>query len=236
MMTGIKQTFIFLSAALLLCCMTEGRLFNNGCAKIDTPDDFDVDLYIEKSWYIQRQQTNTYQPTDDLFCIVTRYDKESEKQWGRNAVTVRNYANRGEVNGPSPSEDMILCATPRYRNRKPAELRVAPCFLPASFGGDYWVVAFEPNYDWAIVTGGQPDQKGECDEDESLCTLRTDCSIGFLPCVGNGQGLWFFTRERFPSSEVLDAMDAKAAELGICTANMKDVVHEGCNYDGQNFK
>lgn len=230
----MKQLIFLLTAAL--CWMpTDARLFRNKCTQIDTPDDFDLDAYTEKSWYVQRQQTNTYQPEGDLFCIVARYDRDGRRQWGRKAVTVRNYANRGGVNGDSPNGDFKLCATPRFRFRKPAQLRVAPCYVPTSLGGDYWVVAFEPNYEWAIVTAGQPDQEGAC-EDDSLCTLREECKIGFLPCVGNGQGLWFFTRERFPQAEVLEAMEAKAAELGICTANMKDVVHEGCLYQGINLK
>ena len=230
----MKAFFLLFSAAL--CWVpASSRLFEH-CSRIDTPDDFDLDTYIEKSWYIQRQQTNTYQPESDLYCIVATYNKEGKRQWGRKAVTVRNYANKGAVNGPSPSADMILCATPRFRFRKPAQLRVAPCLVPVTLGGDYWVVAFEPNYEWAIVTGGQPDQKGECSADESLCTLRTDCNVGFLPCVGNGQGLWFFTRDQNPAPAVLTAMENKAAELGICTANMKEVVHTGCNYLGATLK
>lgn len=230
------KTFFLVFSAALCFVPANSRLLGNSCSKIDTPDDFDVDKYIEKSWYVQRQQTNTYQPEDDLFCIVARYDRDGQRQWGRKAITVRNYANKGAVNGPSPNGDFKLCATPRFRFRKPAQLVVAPCYIPSSLGGDYWVVAFEPNYEWAIITAGQPDQEGQCSVDGSLCTLRQDCRIGFLPCTGNGQGLWFFTRERFPDPSVIAAMEEKAAQLGICTAAMKDVVHEGCNYEGTTLK
>jgi lipocalin len=236
MMNSSMRPFFLLLSAALCCAPANARLFGNSCTKIETPDDFDVDKYIEKSWYIQRQQTNTYQPEDDLYCIVATYSKEGERQWGRRAITVRNYANSGAVNGPSPNGDFKLCATPRFRFRKPAELRVAPCYVPASLGGDYWVVAFDPDYEWAIVTAGQPDQEGACSADSSLCTLREECKIGFLPCVGNGQGLWFFTQAQSPDPSIIDAMEAKALELGICTANMRDVVHEGCNYDGATLK
>ena len=39
---------------------------------------------------------------------------------------------------------------------KQGHLAVGPSFLPTALYGPYWVVAFDANYTWAIVSGGPP--------------------------------------------------------------------------------
>ena len=51
-----------------------------------------------------------------------------------------NYANSGEVNGPNFNNDTVLCAREPDAS-VPGALAVAPCFLPNSLAGDYWVIA-----------------------------------------------------------------------------------------------
>ena len=67
----------------------------------------------------------------------------------------------------------------------PSRIINAPCFLPNTFAGPYWVIAAGPesyNYSWAIVSGGPPTVKykdGNCSTSEQGT---------------NGSGLWLFTR------------------------------------------
>ena len=211
-------------------------LFGPDCQAVSPVADFDVDEYIEASWYVQRQQPNMYQPADTLFCVVATYEKEGRRQFFfQEAITVNNFSNEGGVNvGGRGGGGFGLCAT--TRSSTTGELAVAPCILPAFLGGPYWVVAYSPGR-WAIVTGGQPNVEGSCSAEADLCTTRESFSIlDPLTIVGNNQGLWFFTRDPMPDSTLIDEMEAAALDLGICTSNMLDVVHEGCTYDGAIIK
>jgi lipocalin len=203
----------------------------NDCPEITPPTDFDLEEYTRKTWYIQRQQLNTYQSEEFNFCITATYEL-GRKKWGRDAITVMNIANKGSINTPTAGNGPSLCA---YLDDEPAKLKVAPCFLPPIFAGQYWVASLAVDYSWAIVVGGQPDQDGEC-ADENLCTTREAGIIPFLPTLGNGQGLWFLTRDQNASDAILASMEAAAEAAGICTANMLPVVHEGCLYEGVTIK
>jgi lipocalin len=229
------MTFFFFTVAFLLASPTSAfffGLFNrNDCPDVNPPSDFDEDEYISKTWYIQRQQVNSYQSERDLFCVIATYEKTGRLNWLRKAITVRNYGNRDSVNNRSGGGP-ALCATRPIFNSSPAKLVVTPCFLPPSlFGGPYWVAAVAEDYSWAIVTGGPLTVDGECGAEEDFCTTKTRGTL-----FGIGQGLWFLTRDQFPGALVIPAMEAKALELGICTAAMKNVVHEGCNYEGAFIK
>jgi lipocalin len=208
-------------------------LFGPSCKTISSVDDFDLEAYISRSWYIQRQQVNTYQSKEDLFCVVATYDDESKSQWFQLAYSVRNYSNKGGVNQDSQTNGMVLCAT---QTGRAGQLVVAPCFLPSLFGGPYWVVATD-YVNYAIVTAGKLTTRGSCDNQSGLCTTLDEASIfDPLSFVGNNQGLWFFTRAQMPSSQVMNMMEAKAVELGICTADMVAVVQQGCSYAGARIK
>jgi hypothetical protein len=209
-------------------------LFGGGddsCADIASVNNFDLSAFIARSWYIQRQQVNTYQSPDRLFCVVATYDEEGKSQWFQPAITVRNFSAGKNNASPSSTE---LCATKTDRD---GQLRVAPCFLPSFFGGPYWAVATDYNT-YAIVTGGKLTTPGSCKDDAGeLCTTPDEGSIfDPLSFVGNNQGLWFFTRDRMPSAAVMTMLEDKAAELGICTTDMLPVVQAGCDYIGAQIK
>jgi len=210
---------------LLLLLFTTALAFKGDeCPEVSPVADFDIDEYIAKTWYVQRQQVTSYQPASDLFCVTATYDKEGKKQYFKDAITVRNYANDGAVN--TGGGNFELCAVVKGT----ARLSVSPCFLPPFVGGPYWIVAVASDYSYAIIVGGQPKERGQCEA--GLCTTKEG---GFLT-LGNGEGLWFFTRERFPEASVLEALENEAAALGLCTASMLDVVHEGCEYEGAKIK
>ena len=202
----------------------------NPCPTVTPPPDFNITEYVRKTWYVQRQQVTSYLPESLFFCVTATYDIGDSKQWFRDAITVKNVASRGEIN--NPIGNFPICATQDDPVGAPAKLRVAPCFLPAFFGGPYWVAAVAEDYSWAIIVAGQPSVEGSC-TGEGLCTTRMP---GFLPSFGNDQGLWFFSRVPVASEEVIATMEEKALELGLCTAEMKPVVQEGCNYEGADIK
>jgi len=218
-MTKLPLFFLFATSTL--------AFKGDECPEISPVADFDIDQYISKSWYIQRQQTTSYQPADSLYCVVATYDKEGKKQYFKDAITVSNYGNEGGVNQGSDGV-FGLCAI----ERGTARLTVSPCFLPPFVGGPYWVVAIADDYSYAIVVGGQPKERGQCEA--GLCTTKEGGP--FFLTLGSGEGLWFLTRERFPDESVLETMEAEAAALGLCTASMLDVVHEGCLYEGARIK
>merc|ERR1711907_495341 len=98
---------------------------------------------------------------------------------------------------------------------------VAPCFLPNILSGDYWVLAAGPradNYEWAIVSGGQPDQKFS----DGCTTKQTGV---------NGAGFWFFTRAKVASKKTLEQMEQVAQNLGFTLSQLHDVAQDGCLYN-----
>lgn len=202
---------------------------SNGCPVVSVVEDFNIDEYIRKSWFVQKQQVNGYQPENALYCVAATYESEGKGVpffWGT-VISVYNYGNVNEVNGrnQNDSNGMVLCARQPDENT-PAKLLVAPCFLPNFLAGDYWVVAAGPspsNYEWAIISGGQPTEKYD-----DGCTTK-ESGI-------NGSGFWFFTRAKVASEETLAEMESVARNLGFTTSLLKDVAQEGCNYEGANLK
>lgn len=195
-----------------------------GCPVVSTVENLDLKEYISKTWFVQKQQVNSYQPRDSLYCVSATYDIDGAwvPFFFGTVVSVRNYGNVGGVNGKNQNGGQVLCA--RLPNKKKAaELLVAPCFLPNFLAGDYWVVAIGDNYEWAIVSGGQPTEIFE-----DGCTTKED---GI-----NGSGFWYFTREQVASEETLAEMDAAARGLGYTTSQLIKVEQEGCKYEGAKLK
>uniref|UniRef100_A0A7S3PQ37 Uncharacterized protein n=1 Tax=Aplanochytrium stocchinoi TaxID=215587 RepID=A0A7S3PQ37_9STRA len=205
------------------------------CPKVTPIDDFDLDKYIEKSWYVQKQQVNPYQAENELYCVTATYSRQNDSD----LIVVNNYANDGAVNGPTigtgtQSIFSNLCA--KQKEVGTGNLAVAPCFFDKLrlfdlVAGPYWVVSIdEKNYSWAIVSGGQP--KVVKQEDPTLCTTKEGNS--FLDT--NGSGLWLFTREPQADPETISMMENKLTELGFYTGDLKNVSQAGCTYNGANLK
>ena len=215
----LKNIFIF----VFLVALTKSYdSVGSQCPKINPLPDFNLTEYTKQRWYIQKQQVTSYLPVELNYCVTAQY-KLSNKlipfYFGK-VLSVFNYANFNEVNGPSTNKNnFTLCA--RMKNESdPARLLVAPCFLPNFFAGDYWVIAAGPssnNYSWAIISAGQPTIRYP-----DGCTTRNDTS--------NGSGLWFFTRNQTVSQDIIDEMSNKVKSLGYTTSQLNDVKQEGCKY------
>ena len=202
------------------------------CKEVNAVVDFDLDAYARHTWYIQQQQLTSYQTADDLFCVTATYDDTdaiqsySVPRFDGKVVGVYNYANKGAVNGPTEgsANDTVLCA--RLLNESaPGALSVAPCFLPNRFAGDYWVVAFSPDYSWAIVSGGQPTVGPYPD---GGCTTETTTT--------NGSGLWIFSSTPIMAEEDLEKARQTLVDLGYTTSELLTVPQDGCSYAGAYIK
>ena len=137
------------------------------CPKVSPVTSFDLEKYISRTWYIQMQQVNAYQSANQLYCVAATYELDDRSG---PYLKVFNYGNNNEVNGPpqttqggtNPFSD--LCAKQNPINV--ADISVAPCIFRRLgifdyVAGPYWVIAIDPiNYEWAIVSGGQPTVRG----------------------------------------------------------------------------
>ena len=111
--------------------------------------NFNLTEYVRKSWYIQAQQVESYQPLDSLYCVTATYDLDGATVpfFRGTVVTVYNYGNKGAVNGPNVNKNnMTLCA--RATNASDtSRLAVAPCFLPNLAAGPYWLLGVGADID-----------------------------------------------------------------------------------------
>jgi lipocalin len=81
------------------------------------------------------------------------------------------------------------------------QAEVAPCFLPSSFAGPYWIVAFSVQEGWALVSGGPPTLPGVNG------TCRTGSGV-------NGSGLWIFTRQQRRDDAIVTKVRSIATRKG----------------------
>jgi len=202
------------------------------CPAVSPVSDFDVEKYIENSWFVQKQQVNGYQQPEDLYCVTATYNKREDE-----LIKVENHANKKNVNGKlvgtgdgAFSQFGDLCA--KQVDKGTGKLIVQPCLLfgvglETYTGGPYWVLAVDKdNYQWAIISGGQPTDIVDSGEDTSktavTCTTKTTGT--------NGSGLWLFTREPIPAAGVVEAMENTLLEMGVATNKLLDVPQKGCSY------
>merc|ERR1719222_72236 len=92
-------------------------------------------------------------------------------------IIVANHAENKD--GKSLGPITTICA--KVVNETAGKLEVSPCFLPTFLAGPYWIVAFDKEEGWALVSGGAPKNRG-----------MNGCRTG---TGTNGSGLWIFTRK-----------------------------------------
>ena len=198
-------------------------MLRNRVKKIDTLSNFNLTEYIKKPWYIQKQQITPYLNIKDNYCVRAEYSvsKKSVPFYSGIVLNVNNYANEDMVNGKNINQkNNILCARIGDSN-KTSKLLVGPCFLPNIFAGDYWVIDAGPyhdNYQWAIVSGGQPSVKYP-----DGCTTKKD-SI-------NNSGFWYFTRESLPNYKIIEKMNNISKNKGFTLSQLNFVNQSGCLYN-----
>ena len=188
--------------------------------------------YQRASWFPQQQQIAPYQPLANFQCTVATYNIDSHSKipfFSGTVVSVYNYCNVDKVNGAPNGwfndSGTVLCANVAD-NAKPAELAVAPCFLPALVSGPYWVVDAGPSpahYEWAIISGGQPTEQYS----DGCTTSETKT---------NGSGLWLFTRARVADPVLINMMRGRLTALGYTLQRLHPMQQAGCEYAGAFIK
>ena len=191
--------------------------------------NFNLTEYVRKSWYIQAQQVESYQPLDSLYCVTATYDLDGATVpfFRGTVVTVYNYGNKGAVNGPNVNKNnMTLCA--RATNASDtSRLAVAPCFLPNLAAGPYWLLGVGADasgeYEWAVVIGGNP-----------TVAYADGCTTSETGI--NNAGLWLFSRSPVASDATMAAMRDLLAAQNISQSRLHTVPHDGCKYAGAVLK
>merc|ERR1719231_42033 len=135
----------------------------------------------------------SYLPENNFFCVAARYEVAGDSK-----VKVFNYLNVDEVNGKVMSTN--ICGTVEDQ-AQPAELTVAPCFLPTFLGGPYWILYFDNEAGLGLVSGGQPTI-----ETENGC--RTGTGV-------NGSGLWIALRTQERDEELVQKGERMLRDLGF---------------------
>eukprot|EP00128_Syssomonas_multiformis_P016720 Colp12_sorted_trinity150504_noHs@27802 len=220
----IKMRSSALLVAVAICVLAASA--QAACPTVKPVDNLDLKEYIRATWYIHQQQLNGYQRENELYCVTATYALEGKKVpfFKGTVVSVFNSANVDEVNGfaEGAANGTILCA--RVPDEKtPASLLVAPCFLPNILAGPYLVIAVggatNGQYDWAVVSGGQP-----------TVEFADGCTT---PEAGvNGAGLWIFSRKPVMPAEDLLAARTALKNLGYTLTRLRNVPQgeAGCTY------
>jgi lipocalin len=182
------------------------------CKPVTTQPNFDLKKYISKPWYVQQQMETEYLPQSWNYCLGAKYTmKEKNTFWGY-MIQVRNVAR--EEDGTVHDSNSLLCAYSADKT-DPAKLGVAPCFLPTVLTGDYWVIAYDEEEGYAIISGGQP-------------TFETDngCTTGEGT---NDAGLWLFTRQQERNEALVEKMRGIAEAKGFDLAVLNDIDNTACD-------
>lgn len=195
-------------------------LGNATCPVVETVADFNIESYAARPWYSHQQAVNLYLPKRLNYCVRAEYNVRDRPSipW-RYTVDVYNKAQ--DKNGNI--QDGNLCAYQTdLDNGQPGKLAVAPCYLPKAFAGPYWVLLYNEEEGYALISGGQPSIPSY-DQDGMFLGCRTGRGI-------NNSGLWIFSRSPLRDEDLIASVRAKAVEMGIDVTILNDVDQEGC-YD-----
>jgi len=155
-------------------------------------------------------------------------DKGYKTFWGYD-IGVYNVAFSSSDNNDNDNDNASrggdLCAF--AMDESGGQLKVAPCFLPKWTAGPYWVVAYDEQEGYALISGGPPkyvDNNTDpiCGEDGNLPCCKTGNGI-------NNSGLWIFTRERNPSNGLVDKVQQIALAKGYSTRVLFNVDQSSCD-------
>lgn len=181
------------------------------CKTVDAVENFDIAVYASKPWYVHQQAQNTYSPVSRNYCTKAEYTLLDRPTFWGYTVGVDNRASDRLGNQYGGQ----LCAY--QTGESSSKLAVAPCFLPKLAAGPYWVVAYDENEGYALVSGGQPTHSGE----NGGC--RTGRGI-------NDSGLWIFTRNQVRDDALVDKVRSIASNAGFDLSVLNDVDQTNCSH------
>ena len=183
------------------------------CQEVTTVPDLDLDSYISARWYVHQQAVTEYSPLEWNYCSYAEYTLREKQSFLGYKVDVTNYAEDVDGNtfgGP-------LCAAPN--RRESSKLSVAPCIVPRFFAGPYWIVAYDEEKGYALVSGGQPTIQGEggCRSGDGV----------------NNSGLWIFSRSPQRDEALITEVRGIATKQGFDLSVLNDVIHQNCVYENE---
>lgn len=184
------------------------------CKNVTTVDNFDIITYASAPWYVHQQAENSYSPIANNYCVRAEYDlfEQPTFLWGY-TIDVQNQAQNEFGNDVSAS----LCAY-QTDETELSKLAVAPCWLPKIFAGPYWVVAYNENEGYALISGGQPTIVSE--GTDGLCTSGEGI---------NNSGLWIFSRSQLRNETLVSTVRDIAEAAGFDLTVLNDVDQTDCD-------
>mmetsp|Transcript_19660 Transcript_19660/g.29834 ORF Transcript_19660/g.29834 Transcript_19660/m.29834 type:complete len:259 (+) Transcript_19660:63-839(+) len=208
-----KQTCIALPLLALVFTASQA---SEECPIVDGVADFDIDEYAAKPWYSHQQAENSYSPLEDNFCVRAQYTVRESSTFFGYTVNVANEAQ----NSIGAEREGNLCAY--QTDAAKSKLAVAPCFLPKFFAGPYWVVVYNEEEGYALISGGQP----------TIPSYDGDDFIGCKTGTGiNNSGLWIFSRSQTRNETLISTVRDIAVEKGFDVTVLNDVDHSSCGQD-----
>jgi len=241
-----KPAAAAMAAAAPAACPPEG---------FDSAANFDLARYVDGRWYTFAQRPVSYQPPDSLFCVTALYTPiEGGAPAGKGGVDVRNYSNRGGVNGgalgtsgaggpdapsrpggpPAGKEPFAMIALPHPvggpNSTDPAtaasKLIVGPKQFLSAAPAPVLARLLGPNYQIAAF-----DEAGY--QWAVVVSGKPDVpGKGGLCKFGGDSGFWLFSREPVVSAATRAAVEAAAEAKGLDTSDLVAVGQAGCKYEG----
>jgi lipocalin len=184
-------------------------------AGFESIKSFDLKSFMSKRWYIQQQMEVSYLPKSKNRCVYAEYSPRSGGLPGfRYELSVHNHAEK--VAAPHEESDASLCA--QIVDAERGQLKVAPCFLPSSLAGPYWIIDYNEQEGFALISGGPPNSSapGGC---------RTGTGV-------NGSGLWIFSRQQQRDQALVERVRGIAAAKGFDVSVLNDV-DQTCNSESR---
>jgi len=183
---------------------------------------FDLDDYISEPWWVQEQMETQYLPIEQNYCVKAQYKKiDSNESWQAWFAKRRGYDLQVEnfsrfSDGSSKDSGSLLAA----KQIDGAKLAVAPYFLPTMFAGPYWVLEYNTERGYALISGGEPTVEGETVDGVVKCKTGTGT---------NDSGLWIFTRAQERDDALVEELTGKLFDMGFDTSVLNPVDNTNCN-------
>jgi len=190
------------------------------------PEDFssienlDLDSYISSKWYIHQQMETSYLPKTHNWCVTAQYSRLAKKSlWGYD-VAVHNHAEEKDGTVHDSDKDIggsgILA---KVLDEKRGQLEVAPYFLPTFLAGPYWVIDYNEQEGYTLVSGGPPTEEEPSWPADGRCRTGTGT---------NNAGLWIFTRQQKRDEKIIAKVRGIAKSKGFDLSVLNDVDHSNC--------
>jgi len=179
-------------------------------------ENLNLESYISSRWYIQQQMETEYLPKSKNWCVYAEYSRLANKSFWGYDVRVHNYAE--EKDGTVHDSDKNIGGAgilAKIVDEKRGQLEVAPYFLPTFLAGPYWILDYNEQEGYTLVSGGPPNKEGA----DGKCRTGTGT---------NNAGLWIFTRQQERDDKIIAKVRGIASSRGFDLSVLNDVDQSNC--------